>query len=49
MNKRDFLRTSAAFLLPAAAGAFSSLALVMCGILTAIVTPLLFALYHLLH
>ena len=30
-------------------GAFSSLALVMCGILTAIVTPLLFALYRLIH
>ena len=27
-------------------GAFSSLALVMCGILTAILTPLLFALYQ---
>ena len=26
MNKRDFLRTSAAFLLPAAAGTFSALA-----------------------
>ncbi len=30
-------------------GAFSSLALVMCGILTSIVTPLLFALYRLIH
>ena len=30
-------------------GAFSSLALVMCGILTVIVTPLLFALYRLIH
>jgi len=30
-------------------GAFSSLALVMCGILTAIVTPQLFALYRLIH